>query len=150
MLSSTFIHARFDQLPPEKKIAILFKALDLMKEDNDRFVAECLALAMEIPLFPKVERILNRNGYQLSLLFTHGEERLVDFREFFSSDRVYEKILLENIDQFDQVQVEDDTLVWPKLGYWSEGVDGEQQFMYYDIDPALLYEAGEAMPVNVS
>lgn len=121
-----------------------------MQEDNARFPAECLALALAIPLFPKVSKILTRDGYQLTLLFSNGEERCIDFREFLDFERQYEKILLEDIEQFNQVRVEDDTLVWKALGYWSEDVDKQKRFRYYDIDPALLYEAGDAVAVNNS
>lgn len=150
MLSNTFIQTQFDQLSLEEKVDILFKALDFMKEDSDRFVQECLALAMGIPLFPKISRILARDGYQLTLLFANGEERLVDFRAFFNPERPYDQFLLDNIEQFQKVQVEDDTLVWREVGYWSTDTQGKKQFMYYDIDPALLYEVGRPVPVNVS
>lgn len=150
MLSKTYIKAQFDQLPPAEQVAILFKAITFMKEDSDRFVHECLALALGIPLFPKVSRILARDAYQLSLLFANGEERHVDFRKFLNPERKYEQVLLSDIEQFNKVRVEEDTLVWRDLGYWSKDPDGKEQFMYFDIDPALLYEAGQPVPVNIS
>jgi hypothetical protein len=150
MLSETYTLKELHEIPLEKQVEKLLKALNIQKENPHRSTTACIALALDIPSFPKVSRILAKEGYQLTLLFKHGEARTIDFQQFFKTERQYDRILLEQAEQFDKVEVENDTLVWREVGFWSKNPDGEDQFMYYDIDPALLYEAGRPTRVGAA
>ncbi len=148
MLSEKYILKELCGLPLEKQVESLLKALNIQKENPHRSTTACIALALDIPTFPKVKHILAKDGYQITLLFKHGEARTIDFQKFFDSERQYDKILLDQPEQFDKVEVENETLVWREVGYWSKNLEGKDQFMYYDIDPALLYEVGSPATVD--
>lgn len=148
MLSESYVLQQLRNLSLETQVETLLKALNVQKENPNRSTTSCLAIALGIPTFPKISGILFKEGYTLTLLFKHGEARVVDLKQFFNPERQYDKILLDHPEQFDKVEVEDDTLVWKEVGYWSKNFDGKDQFMYYDIDPALLYEAGSPATVN--
>jgi hypothetical protein len=145
MISETYILQQFEQCPSREQVGILMKALDHMKADDRRTRAECIALAMGIPLFPKVERIEDISGYTIHVTFDNSEERQIDFQSFFNPERRLEKQLLEDYDKFKAVEVVDGTLVWPSVGIESTGADEEPVTHPYDIDPALLYEQGRAV-----
>jgi hypothetical protein len=141
MVKEDYILEQFGRLALQDQINVLWKALEYMdEEENDRAKADCVALVMGIPLFPKVKDITGIDGYKITVLFNHGEERLIDFGRFFSKKRRFEKILLEDYGKFSEVEVIDGTLAWPELGVLSQIPNGKQKFYHYDIDPALLYE----------
>ena len=140
MLSEKYILERFKEHSPKDQIDILSKAIDFMKEYNRRKKADCISLAMGIPIFPKVYSIEGIAGYIITLKFTHGEVRTVNFQKFFDKERKFEKILLKDYEKFQEVEVSEGTLFWPSVGITSKDVEGQEHFYPYDIDPGLLYE----------
>lgn len=148
MLSEKYILDQFHRRGLQEQIELLMQALDFMKADPRRSKADCIALAMGIPLFPKVTGIEEMDDYTLVLTFQNGESRTIDFRTFFIRERQPERILLDNHEKFKTVKVFDDTLCWPEVGIHSRDEVGAETFHPYDIDPALLYE--HSVPVGNS
>lgn len=148
MISESYILQQFQQHPSREQVDLLMQALDHMKADDRRSKAECIALAMGIPLFPKVERIEEISDYNIRITFQNGEERLIDFQTFFNPERPLERELLEDRDKFTAVEVRDGTLVWPSVGIESTDEAGNTVVYPYDVDPGLLYEAGRAEIVH--
>ncbi len=140
MLSNQFILERFNECPLPQQVEVLRKALLHMKADHRRSEADCIALAMNIPLFPEVIRLDHINDYHLTMTFDNGEQRTLDLRTIFDAERHYDKMLLDDLALFKTVKVEDGTLVWKEVGFLSTDLDGEERFHSYDIDPGLLYE----------
>jgi len=145
MLSESYIFQQFQHRPPAEQVDLLLQALDHMKTDSDRSKAECIALALGLPLFPKVARLDEITEYNIKLTFDNGEARLIDFRTFFNPARRLERALLEDYDKFAAVEVQDGTLVWPSVGIESTDAAGQPVVYPYDVDPGLLYEAGRAV-----
>lgn len=146
MLSEKYILQQFNRRTPGEQVELLMQALDFMKADGRRAKADCIALAMDIPLFPKVARIEKMDGYTLELTFENGESRKIDFENFFQRERRLERLLLENPEIFKTVEINDGALSWPEIGIHSKDENGQDVFLPYDIDPALLYE--HATPIR--
>lgn len=87
MVSEKYILKKFEKRSLQEQVDILLKALDYMKADNRRNQAGCIALAMGIPLFPKVIAVEDVDDYKVLLTFNNGENRLIDFRQFFSPEK---------------------------------------------------------------
>lgn len=149
MLSESFVLAQLNKLPTKEQVVRLLEALNILKDNPHRSQTACIAMALSIPVFPKVAAIIDKNGYRVTLQFVHGETRMIDFQQFLSKEQKYDRVLLENVDQFNKLTVQNDTLVWPELGYWSKDDKGKDLFMYYDIDPALLYENSQVVGIEV-
>ena len=139
-MRAEYILDKFYDLPLNERAEVLFHALDYMKEASYRSKAACIGLAMGIPEDPQIQNIVNIKDHTITVFFDNGEERSVDFYKFFDKSKRFEKILLEDYEQFKSVEVIEGTLAWRSLGIWTKGFDGEKVFRYYDIDPGLLYE----------
>lgn len=145
MISDSYIFGQFNQCPLQEQVDLLLQALDHMKADDRRSKAECIALAIGIPLFPKVERIVEIDGYTIRIAFQNGEDRVIDFQSVFDPERRPERQLLEEYDKFAAVEVQEGTLVWPSVGVESTDEEGNTVVYPYDVDPGVLYEKGEPM-----
>jgi|GEM_PF-3046679 len=148
MISESYILGQFDQRPLQEQVDLLMQALDHMQAGDRRSKAECIALAMGIPLFPKVERIVEIDGYTIRISFQNGEERVIDFQAFLDPKRRLEQQLLEDSGKFTAVEVQDGTLVWPSVGIELTDEQGNAVVYPYDVDPGMLYEAGRAVIVH--
>ncbi len=111
---------------------------------NLNYLQPCNTLAMNIPVFPKVEEARIVEGYEMALRFNNGEERLVNFRRLLDPQRELEKQLLDDEKLFRRFKVEEGTLVWPELDREGKDFEGRTQFFAFDIDPGLLYEESTA------
>jgi hypothetical protein len=147
MVSDKYISGQFDRLSNNEKVEILLRALEFMQADNGHSKSDCIALAMGIPIFPTVDKIVNIDGYVVKLSFKHGEKRVIDFRSFLDKNRATEKVLLEDYQKFRKVEVINGALTWPEVGSTSTDFEGREQFFPYDIDPGCLYE--HSLPVQL-
>ena len=147
MVSDRYILVQFDRISTEEKVKVLLQALEFMQADSRRSKSDCIALAMGIPIFPKVDKIVNIDGYLVKLTFKHGEKRVIDFRSFLDKNRATEKVLLEDYQKFRKVEVINGALTWPEVGSTSTDFEGREQFFPYDIDPGWLYE--HSLPVQL-
>lgn len=95
---------------------------------------------MGIPLFLKVASIESIEGYTVHLKFNNGEIKAIDFRQFFSRERKFEKILLEDFEKFSSMEVANGTLTWLCLGIAIKDSKGREGFYAFNIDPRRLYE----------
>jgi hypothetical protein len=140
MIRDEYIWGKFEELKLEDKVKVLLDALDYMAETKTRNKADCIGIAMGIPLFPKVVRIENIVGYRITLRFDNNEVRLIDFSEIFTGDKPFHNNFLKDYEKFREVEILEDTLAWPNVGTWSKDFEGNEVFDYYDIDPGFLYE----------
>lgn len=97
---------------------------------------------MGIPLFLKIASIESIEGYTVRLKFNNGEVRAVDFQQFFSRERKYERTLLEDFEKFSQMEVVNGTLTWLCLGITIKDDQGREGFYAFNIDPRKLYDFG--------
>ncbi|WP_222845673.1 helix-turn-helix domain-containing protein [Flavilitoribacter nigricans] len=94
---------------------------------------------------PRILKINNIDGYLVSCLFNNGESRIIDFKDLFENvfkikgnDPALE--LLEDYNTFKQIEIIENTVGWPNIGFYSEDENGEQVFYHYDLDPIVLYQ----------
>ena len=140
MMRTEYILQTFHSLPAKQQVDLLLKALELMKEDNTRSTATCIGLAIGLPKDPQVSSIEEVDDYNIVVLFDNGEYRKIDFKGLFDGSKKFHKQLLEDHETFLTVEVAEGTLAWKSLGHWTEDLDGNRVFHYFDIDPGLLYE----------
>lgn len=140
MIRDEYILGKLKQLSLEAQVQVLMEALEIMAKKRYKNKVDSISLAMGIPLFPQIESIKKIEGHKMTVYFEKDEERVIDFTKIFGKDKKFEKILLEDYDQFQSVEVLEGTLAWPKLGIWTKDFKGKKVFRYYDIDPGLLYE----------
>ncbi len=145
MVSEAYIFRQFDKLSEEEQVQILRKALAHMKADSRRSEADCIALAMDIPIFPKIAEILKVDGYQITIRFRHGEVRKVDFAQLLDPRKKWEQQLLEDYEKFSNVIVQEGTLIWPSVGQASVDAAGEKRFFAFDVDPGLVYASSDPL-----
>jgi len=94
---------------------------------------------------PKILKINEVEGYKVSCLFNNGESRIIDFREFFKGLKNYSKKhtayrLMEDVNEFNQLEILGNTIGWKNVGIYSKNYIGEEVFYYYDLDPIVLFE----------
>lgn len=92
----------------------------------------------------RILKINNISGYEVNCLFNNGESRIIDFIELFrkwnvrSTDLEYP--LLNSIDEFQKVTVENGTLSWPGITITNLNEVGINVKFPYEPDPIVLYE----------
>lgn len=93
---------------------------------------------------PKILKINDVSGYNVSCLFNNGESRVIDFEKFFKRKKVSEKSptykLMKSKSEFEQLEVIGNTIGWKNAGIYSKNLSGELEFYHYDIDPIVLFE----------
>ena len=94
---------------------------------------------------PKILKINKVEGYRVSCLFNNGESRIIDFQEFFKGLKNYSKKhtahkLMEDINEFNQLEILGNTIGWKNAGIYSKNYEGEEVFYHYDLDPIVLFE----------
>lgn len=96
-----------------------------------------------IPRILKINRIDN---YKVSCLFSNGEARIIDFKSFFQSKKNPitkadpEYILINDIHEFNKIELIDKTLGWNNTGLLLKDFDGNEKFYPYQLDPLVLYD----------
>ncbi len=93
---------------------------------------------------PKVLKINEIGEFMISCLFSNGESRIINFKEFYSKKNItsvhpaYK--LMQDLKEFQQVEIIGSTLGWKNTGIHAENYEGETEFYPYDIDPIVLFE----------
>jgi|GEM_PF-515723 len=95
---------------------------------------------------PRILKINRVKGLTISVLFSNGHNRVLNFDKIFKNWKVAKKSLeyklLDPI-EFKKVKLEDFTLVWPNIKIELEGFDGEKMIQPYQIGADILYELSE-------
>lgn len=97
---------------------------------------------------PKILKINEVRGYKVSCLFNNGEARIIDFESFFKSRKRFSERhpaykLVNNIAEFNQLELLGNTIGWQNTGKYMKNLAGEEVFYPYDIDPIVLFEYSE-------
>ncbi len=97
-------------------------------------------------IIPRILKINEINGYKVSCLFNNGESRIVDFEAFFKHKRYASSKhpaykLIQDKNEFDKLEVLNNTIAWQNTGIYSTDVNGNQVFYHYDVDPIVLFKA---------
>lgn len=95
---------------------------------------------------PKILKINRIKGLTISVLFSDGHNRILDFEQIFKDWKVNKKsqeYKLLNPDEFRKVKLEDFTLLWPNVTTEIEGFGGEKIIMPYQIGADTLYELSQ-------
>ena len=94
-----------------------------------------------------VKRIIKINeidGYTISCLFNNGESRIIDFEQLFRKWNIVKGHiaypLVEKMEAFQKVEVEEGTLTWKNIGIPSKDENGNVIMHYFDLDPIVLFE----------
>ena len=97
---------------------------------------------------PRVLKINEINGFNISLLFNNGESRIVHLESFLKD--VLQKQpgkpgyeLLEDESLFNKVKIIGTTIGWEEIGRKSKNAAGIEEFYPYDLDPLMLYNHSE-------
>lgn len=94
---------------------------------------------------PRILKINEINGFEVSCLFNNGESRVIDFLTLFDEKfqvkpghPAYE--LRQDPEAFKQIEIIGTTLGWRNAGIYTEDEAGNPVFDPYDIDPLVLYQ----------
>ncbi|WP_082921813.1 helix-turn-helix domain-containing protein [Lewinella sp. 4G2] len=96
---------------------------------------------------PRVLKINSVKGRSISLLFNNGQSKIIDIAQLLTDGKpvgkgsLVNKILNDDV-VFSSVAIIDNTIGWPGVGKYVKDFSGESKFHPYDIDPLLLYNAG--------
>lgn len=92
---------------------------------------------------PRILRINRIKGLKISVLFSDGHNRVLDFEKIFAqwniTKKSYEYKLLKP-EEFKKVKLEDFTLTWNNLKMEMENFDGTKISLPYQIGADNLYE----------
>jgi len=104
-----------------------------------------MKLSMEgLENIPKVLKINNIGEFTISCLFNNGESRIIDFKDFYTKKNISSTHpaykLMQDLKEFQQVEIIGSTLGWKNTGIHAENYEGEAEFYPYDIDPIVLFE----------
>ena len=92
---------------------------------------------------PKILKINNIKGFTISVLFSDGHNRLLDFNAIFKQWKITKKDIeykLLDANEFKKVKVQDFTLTWNNIKTEIEGFDEEKLVIPYQISPITLYD----------
>lgn len=96
---------------------------------------------------PKILKINEVKGYEVSCLFNNGESRIIDFASFFKSRKNFTSThpaykLLEDESAFSQLELVGNTIGWQNTGKYAKSFEEEGKLIFYpyDIDPIILFE----------
>jgi DNA-binding XRE family transcriptional regulator len=93
---------------------------------------------------PKILKIneINKKSLTISVLFNNGENRILDFKQIFSSWELTTtdpEYLLIQPKEFDKVILENNTLVWYNVPLFISGKNGEKIQVPFDVGADVLY-----------
>jgi DNA-binding XRE family transcriptional regulator len=93
---------------------------------------------------PRVISVEALNDFQLSLLFSNGQYRLVGLTKLF--DDVFKMKhdffaypIIKDAVVFNQVTIDGHSISWPKVKRKRKNFSGEEVEIAFDLDPAVLY-----------
>ena len=93
---------------------------------------------------PKILKINGIVDYKVSCLFNNGESRWIDFKSFFEdeldiSNSHPAKKLVDDIDEFNKLELIGNSIGWKNTGVYSKDFEGKEQFYFYHLDPIILF-----------
>ncbi len=82
------------------------------------------------------------------MLFNNGYSKLVDIQAVLTKEKPLEKgslpdQILSSDEVFNTVQISGSSISWPGVGKHVKDFSGNSKFYPYDIDPIVLFQAGE-------
>lgn len=94
---------------------------------------------------PKILKINEVDGYNVSCLFNNGESRVIDFKKFFQSRNNFSERhpaykLLDDVKEFNRIEVMGNTIGWRNTGIYASDFSGETVYYPYEVDPVVLFE----------
>lgn len=92
---------------------------------------------------PKILKINRVKGLTISVLFSDGHNRLLDFNEIFKNWKITRKdkeYKLLNPEEFKKVKLNDFTLTWSNIKTELDGFDNKKLVIPYQIGADTLYE----------
>ncbi len=100
-----------------------------------------------LPKILKINRIDKKN-LRMSVLFSNGEDRILDFNKIFKSNWKVTKddpeYKLFNPTEFAKVKVANHTLSWDNVDVFMSGFDGKKKKIPYEVGADTLYDLSEA------
>lgn len=107
---------------------------------------------------PRILRINSIRGFTISVLFSDGHNRVLDFEKIFKDWKVSKKDFeykLLTLSEFKKVKLDDHTLTWTNVKIEMTNFDGKKIVLPYQIGADTLYElsepdkAREGLPVGL-
>lgn len=99
-----------------------------------------------LPKILKINRIDKKN-LKLSVLFSNGEDRLLDFKRVFKKEWKIAKDDLEykllNSNEFARVKIKNHTLSWDNVDVYITGPDNKKVKVPYEVGADTLYALSE-------
>lgn len=99
-----------------------------------------------LPKILKINRIYKKT-LRISVLFSNGEDRILDFNEIFKKEWKVSKTdpehKLLNPNEFAKVQIEGHTLSWNNVDLFITSVDGEKKKVPFEVGADTLYSLSE-------
>jgi DNA-binding XRE family transcriptional regulator len=92
---------------------------------------------------PRILKINRINGLAISVLFSNGQNRILNFEEIFKNWQVTRKSReypLLDAREFKKVKLDNFTLVWPQLKVELKGFKNEKLIQPYQVGADTLYE----------
>ena len=95
---------------------------------------------------PRIIKIHEVSGFKVYCAFNTGEHRVIDCQALFSrwnyaADAFRAQLLNPGV--FEQLQLEEGTLVWPNLTKTMELSNGASFTVAFNLDPVVLYEESQ-------
>ncbi|MEO5644606.1 MAG: helix-turn-helix transcriptional regulator [Bacteroidia bacterium] len=99
-----------------------------------------------LPKILKINRIDKKN-LVISVLFSNGEDRILDFNRIFKKDwkvtKTDPEYKLFKPTEFAKVKVESHTLCWDNIYHVMTGFDGKKKKVSFDVGADTLYELSD-------
>lgn len=99
---------------------------------------------------PKILKInhIDRKGLKISVLFSNGEDRILDFHRIFKKDwkitKTDPEYKLLNPIEFGKVKISNFTLSWSNADIFITGFNGKKEKVPYEVGADTLYNLSEA------
>ena len=94
-----------------------------------------------LPKILKINRI-EKNDLRISVLFSNGENRVLDFKEIFKKWKVSKddvEYKLTSPEEFSKVKLDHYTLSWDNVSYSMKGFDGKKMKMPFQVGADTLF-----------
>lgn len=99
-----------------------------------------------LPKILKINRI-EKKHLRISVLFSNGEDRILDFDTIFNKDWKVTKddheYKLLNPNEFAKVKIANHTLSWDNADVYITGADGKKKKVPYEVGADTLYDLSE-------
>lgn len=99
-----------------------------------------------LPKILKINRV-DKKHLRLSVLFSNGEDRILDFDRIFKKEwkvtKADHEYKLLNPSEFSKVKVANHTLSWDNADVYITGIDGNKKKVPYEVGADTLYDLSE-------